>query len=114
MVKKAQRPIDVQDMPWSHLGKDALDAAAEQAWEVMRFRNLVWNCADDAEEGPYHIQSTPTQHAVQLVVLVVLGHAVPALLRERAKDMKHNGASADEYKALTELADELEAEHGGE
>lgn len=24
MTRKAQRPIDVKDMPWSHIGKDAL------------------------------------------------------------------------------------------
>lgn len=114
MAKKAQRPIDVQDMPWSHLGKDALDAAAERVWNEVRGVNPTRDDPFDQDFGPYHVQLSETQYAAQQAILVVLGHAVPALLRERAKDMRRNGASADEYEALLELADELEVEHGGE
>lgn len=114
MAKKAQRPIDVQDMPWSHLGKDALDAAAERLWNEVRGVNPTRNDPFDQDFGPYHVQLSETQSAAQAAVLNVLGFAVPTLLRERAKDMKRNGASADEYEALTELADELEQDHGGE
>jgi hypothetical protein len=112
MKAKRTRPIDVKDTLWSYIGKDALDAAAEGAWEVMRSRNIVWNCADDTEEGPYHIQSTPTQDSVQRLVLHVLGTTAVVLLRQRAKELRRNGASADEYTALLDLADELEGDHG--
>lgn len=72
---KAQRPIDVKDTPWSHIGKDALDAAAEASWEVMRSHGLVWNCVDDEEMPPYHAIASREQTAVQRVVLSVLGFA---------------------------------------
>lgn len=110
MAKKMQRPIDVQDAPWSHIGKDALDAAAERVWNTLRADAAIVGA--DAE--PYHLLWSDTKTTVQHAVLDVLGLAVPALLRERAKDMKRSGAHRDEYEALTELADELEAEHGGE
>lgn len=112
MAKKAQRPIDVQDMPWSYLGKDALDAAAERLWNFMRENALVWDFARDAVELPYHLQGSQVQEAVQRAVLDQLGSTVPAMLRQRAKEIKRNGASADEVSSLVELADELEGEHG--
>lgn len=112
MAKKAQRPIDVKDTLWSHLGKDALDAAAERVWEVLRHVNPTRNDPFDQDFGPYHVQLSETQTAAQAAVLSVLGNAVPAMLRQRAKEMRANGASADEYDALLDLASELEAEHG--
>jgi len=33
---------------------------------------------------------------------------------QRAKELRRNGAAADEYAELLDLADELEEEHGGE
>lgn len=111
MAKKAQRPIDVKDMPWSLIGKDALDAAAEASWEVMRNHGLVWNCVEDEEMPPYHVISTREQTAVQRVVLSVLGSAVPKMLREHAKEVKKNGASTEYADALFDLADELDAAH---
>lgn len=111
MAKKAQRPIDVQDMPWSHVGKDALDAAAERVWNEVRGVNPVNTDPFDQDFGPYHVQLSETQYAAQKAVLVVLGHAVPALLRQRAKELKADGIDVD---CLVELADELEEEHGGE
>lgn len=106
MAKKAQRPVDLKDMPWSYIGKDALDAAAEASWEVMRNHGLVWNCVNDEEMPPYHVISTREQTAVQRVVLSVFGSAVPAMLRERAKDYPETG------DCLLDLAEELEDEHG--
>lgn len=109
MAKRKQRPIDVKDVMWSHIGKDALDAAAEGAWEVMRNHGLVWNCVDDEEMPPYHVISSREQVAVQRVVLDVLGSTVPALLRQRAKELKADGIDVDH---LIDIADELEEEHG--
>jgi hypothetical protein len=114
MAKKAQRPIDVQDMPWSHMGKDALDAAAERLWNEVRGVNPVNTDPFDQDFGPYHVQLSETQYAAQKAVLVVLGHAVPALLRQRAKELKSDGVTADEVYYLLDLADELESDHGGE
>lgn len=111
-MKKAQRPIDVKDTLWSHIGKDALDAAAEASWEVMRNHGLVWNCVEDEEMPPYHVISTREQTAVQRVVLSVLGSAVPKMLRQRAKGLKADGASVGEVDSLLDLAEELEDEHG--
>lgn len=110
-MKKAQRPIDVKALPWSHVGKDALDAAAERVWNEVRGVNPVHTDPFDQDFGPYHVQLSETQYAAQQAVLVVLGHAVPALLRQRAKELKKDGIDVD---CLVELADELEEEHGGE
>lgn len=107
--KKAQRPIDVKDMPWSHIGKDALDAAAERLWNFMRENAIVWDFARDAIELPYHLQDSHVQEAVQRAVLDVLGFAVPAMLRQRAKELKADGIDVDH---LLELADEFETDHG--
>lgn len=109
-MKKAQRPIDVKDTPWSHIGKDALDAAAERLWNMLRADAGVLHA--DAE--PYHLLWSDTQATVQRAVIGQLGTTAPALLRQRAKEMRRNGANADEYAALLDLADELEDEHGGE
>jgi hypothetical protein len=109
MKRKTQRPIDVQDAPWSYMGKDALDAAAERLWnDVLRGPGKV----------PYHaltfmLDGTDPE-ILQQSVLNVLGFAVPALLRQRAKEIRRNGASADECTALLDFADELENDHGGE
>lgn len=103
-MKKAQRPIDVKDMPWSHIGKDALDAAAERLWERIREET-------DADIHPYSWGSAQ-QITAQRAVLDVLGFAVPAMLRQRAKEVKKNGASTEYADALFDLADELEADHG--
>lgn len=111
-MKKAQRPVDVKDMPWSYMGKDALDAAAERAWERLRHDNVVWNCVDDEPMPHYHVISSREQETVQRVVLDVMGNAVPAMLRQRAKEVKKNGASTEYADALFDLADELEADHG--
>lgn len=112
MAKKAQRPVDVKDMPWSYIGKDALDAAAERLWNFMRESAIVWDFARDAIELPYHLQDTHVQEAVQRAVLDQLGSTTAALLRQRAKDVKNNGASTEYADALFDLADELEADHG--
>lgn len=106
---KAQRPVDVKDMPWSHIGKDALDAAAERVWERLRHDNVVWNCVDDESMPQYHVIPSREQETVQRAVLDVLGFAVPAMLRQRAKDYPKN---SDEADALRDLADELETDHG--
>lgn len=108
-MKKAQRPIDVKDTLRSELGKDALDAAAERVWERLRHDNVVWNCVDDESMPPYHVIPSREQETVQRVVLDVLGFAVPAMLRQRAKELKKDGIDVDH---LIELADELEEEHG--
>lgn len=106
MPRKAQRPIDVQDMPWSHIGKDALDAAAEHLWN---------NVLRGPGKPPYHVLTYALdgtdQEILQQSVLDVLGFAVPAMLRQRAKELKADGIDVD---CLVELADELEEEHGGE
>lgn len=105
--KKAQRPVDVKDMLWSHMGKDALDAAAEHLWN---------NVLRGPGKPPYHTLTFALdgtdQEILQQSVLDVLGFAVPALLRQRAKEVKKNGASTEYADALFDLADELEADHG--
>lgn len=106
--KRAQRPVDLKDMPWSHIGKDALDAAAERLWnEALR----------GPGKPPYHMLNYALdgtdQEIIQQSVLNVLGFAVPALLRQRAKELRRNGAESEEYAELLDLADELEEEHGG-
>lgn len=111
MKRKAQRPIDVQDMQWSHMGKDALDEAAERVWNLLRDEHQQLAVAFDAHTDPYHLASSASQSVVQRAVLDVLGHAVPALLRARAKELKADGIDVDQ---LVELADELEEEHGVE
>lgn len=109
---KAQRPIDVKDAPWSHIGKDALDAAAERLWNTLDSEHLWLACAFDGHAGPYHLASSASQGIVQRAVLDQLGTTVPAMLRQRAKEIRRNGASADECTALLDLADELESDHG--
>lgn len=104
MAKKAQRPVDLKDMPWSCIGKDALDAAAERLWNDFVPRG--------APELPYHLQHSQVQELMQRAVIDVFGHAVPAMLRQRAKEVKKNGASIEYADALFDLADELEADHG--
>lgn len=114
MAKKAQRPIDVKALPWSHIGKDALDAAAERLWNTLDSEHLWLAYAFDGHAGPYHLASSASQAVVQRAVLDQLGTTVPALLRQRAKELRRNGAKAEEYAELLDLADELEEEHGGE
>ena len=111
-MKKAQRPIDVKDTLWSHIGKDALDAAAERLWNFMRENAIVWDFTRDEIELPYHLQDSHVQEAVQRAVLDVLGSAVPKMLRQRAKGLKADGASVGEVDSLLDLAEELEDEHG--
>lgn len=106
MAKKAQRPIDVKDTLWSVLGKDALDAAAERVWNTLDSEHLWLACVFDGHAGPYHLASSASQAVVQRAVLDVLGSAVPGMLRERAKDYPETGDN------LTDLADDLEEEHG--
>lgn len=101
MGKKRQRPIDVQDMPWSYIGKDALDAAAEHLWEGIREET-------DADIYPY-TWGSEQQGTAQRAVLDVFGSAVPAMLRQRAKELKADGIDVDN---LIDLADELEGDHG--
>lgn len=104
---KAQRPVDLKDTPWSHIGKDALDAAAEHLWD---------NVLRGPGKPPYHVLTYALdgtdQEILQQSVLDVFGFAVPALLRQRAKEVKKNGASTEYADALFDLADELEADHG--
>jgi hypothetical protein len=109
VAKHKQRPIDVQDMPWSHMGKDVLDAAAERVWNEVRGVNPVNTDPFDQDFGPYHVQLSETQYAAQKAVLVVLGHTVPAILRQRAKELKADGIDVDH---LLQIAEELEEEHG--
>lgn len=101
-MKPPKRPIDAQDMPWSYIGKDALDKAAERAWHRLRVDG----------EPPYHLLSSGAQTAVQYAVLDMIGTTVPALLRQRAKEMKANGASVEEVDGLIEFAYELQYDHG--
>lgn len=105
-MKKAQRPVDVKDMPWSYMGKDALDAAAEHLWN---------NVLRGPGKPPYHTLTFALdgtdQEILQQSVLDVLGFAVPAMLRQRAKEVKKNGASTEYADALFDLADELDAAH---
>ena len=103
-MKKAQRPIDLKGMPWSHIGKDALDAAAERLWNNYITRG--------AAELPYHLQGSQEQELVQRAVLDVMGNAVPAMLRQRAKELKKDGDGDNVVWYLNDLADELENDHG--
>ena len=96
-------------MPWSYIGKDALDAAAENLWEFMRANAIVWDDIDHGRERPYHLISSGRQEKVQRAVLSVLGTTVPALLRQRNKELKAHG---DESWAMEDLASELEHDHG--
>ena len=105
MAKRKQRPIDVKDMVWSHIGKDALDKAAETLWEALRVGDGICTIA----EPTYHVQSSTTQDTVQRAVLALLGNTVPNLLRDRASAFPY---TSDESVVLRELADELEEEHG--
>lgn len=106
MMKKAQRPIDVKDMLWSVLGKDALDAAAEASWEAIRHDPERDTWVQDGYTDPYHLIPSGTQAHVQRAVLAVLVSTVPGMLRERAKDYPETG------DCLTDLADEIEGAHG--
>lgn len=107
-MKKAQRPVDLKDMPWSYMGKDALDAAAERLWNALDDEHLWLACAFDGHAGPYHLASSASQAVVQRAVLDVFGSAVPAMLRQRAKELKADGIDVDH---LIELAEELESDH---
>ena len=109
MAKRKQRPIDVQDMPWSYMGKDALDATAERVWNLLRNEHLQLAVTFDAHTDPYHLASSASQSVVQRAVLDVLGFAVPALLRQRADELKADGIDVDH---LLQLAEDLEEEHG--
>lgn len=99
MSKPPKRPIDAQDMPWSYIGKDELDKAAERAWHRLRVDG----------EPPYHLLSSGAQTAVQYAVLDMIGTTVPELLRQRAKEISIHDVGKT---ALKELADELENDHG--
>lgn len=107
-MKKAQRPVDLKDMPWSYIGKDALDAAAERLWNALDDEHLWLASAFDGHAGPYHLASSASQAVVQRAVLDVFGSAVPAMLRQRAKELKADGIDVDH---LIELAEELESDH---
>ncbi len=106
-MKKAQRPVDVKDMPWSYMGKDALDAAAEHLWN---------NVLRGPGKPPYHTLTFALdgtdQEILQQSVLDVLGFAVPAMLRQRAKELKADGDGDNVVWYLNDLADELETAHG--
>lgn len=112
MTKSPKLPIEAQDMPWSYIGKDELDKAAELTFNHMRDSGVLWDCVLDQHPSPYHTQGSETQEVFQRAVLSVLGTTVPALLRQRAKELKANGASVDEIDALRDLAEELESDHG--
>lgn len=107
MAKKAQRPVDLKSMPWSYIGKDALDAAAEHLWN---------NVLRGPGKPPYHTLTFALdgtdQEILQQSVLDVLGFAVPAMLRQRAKELKADGDGDNVVWYLNDLADELEADHG--
>lgn len=100
MVKRKQRPIDVKDVMWSHFGKDELDKAAETLRDVLCEGDVLKN------PEPYHIVCSLDQETMQRAVLAILGTTVPAMLRERARDYPETGDN------LTDLAEELEEEHG--
>jgi hypothetical protein len=105
MKRKAQRPIDVKDMMWSHIGKDELDKAAETVWESMR--PVIYDHRDFPDFArPYQLFESEHQAHAQRAVLAILGTTVPNLLRERARDYPETG------DILIELADELEESHG--
>ena len=104
MNKPPKRPIDAQDMPWSYIGKDALDKSAEQLWELIRERT-------DADIYPYSWGSEQ-QETAQRAVLLMLGTTVPDMLLKRAEVLKVSGFSDDETWALRDMATELKARHG--
>lgn len=106
-----KRPIDIKDMPWSYIGKDELDKSAALVWDTMR-DEIFEPAMDGPGADPYHVQPSAQQELAQHAVLAVLGTTVPALLRQRAKELKSNGASVEEIDALRDLAEELESEHG--
>ena len=110
MTKLPKRPIDAQDMPWSYIGKDELDAAAALVWNTMR-DEIFDPAMDGPGADPYHVQPSEQQETAQRAVLSILGTTVPALLRKRAKEIGRNGATIAERDELYDLADELEAEH---
>lgn len=108
---KAKRPIDVKDTLWSAFGKDTLDAMAERLWNGLRDAGQMHNTSG-ADMGPYHVQSSASQTAAQQAVLDVVGSAVPALLRERAKSYRGDPEYGELYEQLRELADEIASDHG--
>jgi hypothetical protein len=55
------------------------------------------------------VQPSGTQEVFQRAVLALLGTTVPAMLRERAKELKSDGIDVDH---LVQLAEELQGEHG--
>ncbi len=95
-------------MPWSELGKDGLDAAAETLWEVLRLGDLL----DTNPDTPYHLAFGYQQEVVQRAVLTVIGQAVPGMLRDRARGFKGDPEYADLREQLREMADDIEREHG--
>ena len=112
MPKQPQKLAEHKDMPWSHLGKDALDAAAERVWNILRDEHMQLAITFDGHADPYHLASSASQAVVQRAVIDLFGHAVPRLMREYAKAHRADGASEDDMYYLLDLADELEAEHG--
>jgi hypothetical protein len=96
---KTQRPVDLKDMPRSEIGKDALDEAAEALWNRMH------------PDRPYHIASSAEQYEAQCAVLDILGTTVPAMLREKAKEIRRDGGSADDVYYLKDVADDLASEY---
>jgi hypothetical protein len=107
--RKEQRPIDAKDVIWSHIGKDELDKAAELVFNTLRDSDVLWDCVFDQQVDPYHVQPSGTQEVFQRAVLALLGTTVPAMLRERAKELKSDGIDVDH---LVQLAEELQGEHG--
>jgi hypothetical protein len=109
MTKPPKRPIEAQDMPWSYIGKDALDEAAERVWNMLADEHTQLAVSFDGHADPYHLALSTSQAVVQRAVLDVLGTTVPAMLRQRAKELKADGIDVDN---LIDLADELEGDHG--
>lgn len=114
-MKIPEKPIDAKDTPWSYIGKDALDAAAERMWYFMRETTFIRDYARDGAELPYHVQDSQVQEIAQRAVIDMLGNAVPAMLRQRAEG--YGTPPGDDYDrntqaALRAFADDLEAVHG--
>jgi hypothetical protein len=109
VAKRKQRPIDVKDVVWSHIGKDELDKAAETVFNTIRDSDVLWDCVLDQHPDPYHLQPSGTQEVFQRTVLTLLGTTVPAMLRQHAKELKADGIDVDH---LLQIAEELEEEHG--
>lgn len=109
MAKRRQRPIDVKDVVWSHIGKDELDKAAESVWEALRNGGVIFEYGSINEAYPYHVLSSNDQATVQRAVITVLGTTVPTLLRDF---IDYEDMPKDAKRALRELAEELEEEHG--